>query len=159
MRLLSASTAWFPSWSCTTSLTELLDSSGWIRQRCRSMCWRPVGTRILGSHYRRIGLESTHCGWARLGLLTLSSSLVQSLKTWSDSTLVWLERPRCLNFFFFFQIFFFNSEFFIKKEKEKEEEQNGVILSISNGSTNWVVTKPWIDKNWKLEDWIDKTES
>ena len=21
------------------------------------------------------------------------------------------------------------------------------------------VTEPWIDKNWKLEDWIDKTES
>ena len=36
-------------------------------------------------------------------------------------------------------------------------------------ATNRVVTKPyidknwkledWIDKNWKLEDWIDKTES
>ena len=62
-------------------------------------------------------------------------------------------------FFFFSRFFFFNSEFFIKKEKEKKEEQNGVVLSISNGSTNWVVTKPWIDKNWKLEDWIDKTES
>ena len=21
------------------------------------------------------------------------------------------------------------------------------------------VMEPWIDKNWKLEDWIDKTES
>ena len=34
------------------------------------------------------------------------------------------------------RFFFFNSEFFIKKEKEKKEEQNGVVLSISNGSTN-----------------------
>ena len=61
-------------------------------------------------------------------------------------------------FFFFFSRFFlfsFNSE--LKKEKEKE--QNGGVSSISNGSTNWFVTEPWIDKNWKLEDWIDKTES
>ena len=97
--------------------------SGWIRWRCRSMCWRPVGTQILGSHYHRIGLESTHCGWARLGLLTLSSSLVQSLKTWSNSTLVWLEHLRCLNSFFFsfFLDFFFN---FDLKKKEKKERKS-----------------------------------
>ena len=40
------------------------------------------------------------------------------------------------DFSLFFFFVFFNSEFFIKKEKEKKEEQNGVILSISNGSTN-----------------------
>ena len=26
-------------------------------------------------------------------------------------------------------------------------------------ATNWIVTEPCIEKNWKLEDWIDKTES
>ena len=29
----------------------------------------------------------------------------------------------------------------------------------TNGNTNWVITEPWINKNWKLENWIDKTES
>ena len=37
--------------------------------------------------------------------------------------------------------------------------QNGVILRILTATINWVVTKSYIDKNWKLEDWIDKTES
>ena len=54
-------------------------------------------------------------------------------------------KPAMPQFFFLFSFsrffslslfFFFNSEFFIKKEKEKKEEQNGVVLSISNGSTN-----------------------
>ena len=40
-----------------------------------------------------------------------------------------------------------------KKKNAKRHRFNG-----SNGSTNWVVTEPWIDKNWKLEDWIDKIE-
>ena len=33
--------------------------------------------------------------------------------------------------------------------------QNGVVLV---GLTA-TVTEPWIDKNWKLEDWIDKIEN
>ena len=49
-------------------------------------------------------------------------------------------------FFFFFQI---------KKKKKKK----GVVLGVQSVATNWVVTEPWINKNWKLEDWIDKIES
>ena len=37
--------------------------------------------------------------------------------------------------------------------------QNGVILSILTAVSDWVVTEFYIDKNWKIEDWIDKTES
>ena len=37
--------------------------------------------------------------------------------------------------------------------------QNGVVLGVLMAATNWVVTEPWINKNWKLEDWIEKTES
>ena len=37
--------------------------------------------------------------------------------------------------------------------------QNGVISMGLTVATNKNVTKPYIDKNWKLEDWIDKTES
>ena len=33
--------------------------------------------------------------------------------------------------------------------------QNGVVLV---GLTA-AVMEPWIDKNWKLEDWIDKIEN
>ena len=47
-------------------------------------------------------------------------------------------------FFSRFFLFYFNSEF-IKKKKSK-----------TNGSTNWVVTEPWIDKNWKLETELTK---
>ena len=50
-----------------------------------------------------------------------------------------LAMPQFFFLFFFLDFslfFFFNFEFFIKKKKEKKEEQNGVILSISNGSTN-----------------------
>ena len=58
--------------------------------------------------------------------------------------------------FFRFFLFYFNSKL---KKRKKKREQNGVVSSICNGSTNWAVTELWIDKNWKLEDWIDKTES
>ena len=70
-----------------------------------------------------------------------------------------------ISFLFFFFFFFPDFSYFIfiqnlklKKEKKKKE-QNSIVSSISNGNSNWVVTKPWIDKNWKLEDWIDKTKS
>ena len=58
-------------------------------------------------------------------------------------------------FFFFFKIFLisFNSE--LKKKTHAKRRR----FSGSNGSNNWVVTESWIDKNWKLEDWIDKNES
>ena len=60
-----------------------------------------------------------------------------------------------LFFFFFFLDFFlfsFNSEF--KKKNAKWRRFGGF-----NDNSNWAITKPWIDKNWKLEDWIDKTKS
>ena len=37
--------------------------------------------------------------------------------------------------------------------------QNDVISEVLTAATNWVVTESYIDKNWKLEDWNDKTES
>ena len=37
--------------------------------------------------------------------------------------------------------------------------QNGIVLGVLTATTNYIVTEPWIDKNWKLEDRIDKTES
>ena len=37
--------------------------------------------------------------------------------------------------------------------------QNGVVSVGLMAAINWVVTESYIDKNWKLEDWIDKTES
>ena len=58
-----------------------------------------------------------------------------------------------LIFFFKFFLFSFNSEF-IKKKTAKQ-----CRFKSSNGSTNWVITELWIDKNWKLENWIDKIES
>ena len=37
--------------------------------------------------------------------------------------------------------------------------QNIVVSMGLMTATNRNVTEPYIDKNWKLEDWIDKTES
>ena len=37
--------------------------------------------------------------------------------------------------------------------------QNDVISVGLTIATNRVVTEPYIDKNWKIEDWIDKTKS
>ena len=37
--------------------------------------------------------------------------------------------------------------------------QNGVVSGVLTAATNWVVTESCIDKNRKLEDLIDKTES
>ena len=37
--------------------------------------------------------------------------------------------------------------------------QNVVVSVGLTAATNRNVTKPYIDKNWKLENWIDKTES
>ena len=34
--------------------------------------------------------------------------------------------------------------------------QNGVISMGLTAATNRVVTEPYIDKNWKLEDWNEK---
>ena len=38
----------------------------------------------------------------------------------------------------------------------KKEEKRTVTLIVAH---NWGLMKSCIDKNWKLEDWIDKTES
>ena len=57
--------------------------------------------------------------------------------------------------FFFFGIFLIFFYFWIKKKKI----QNGVVSMGLTAATNRNVTEPYIDKNWKLEDWIDKTES
>ena len=54
-----------------------------------------------------------------------------------------------LNVFVFVFFFFFSN---LKKKK-------GVVSGVLSVATNWVVTEPWINKNWKLQDWIDKIES
>ena len=60
-----------------------------------------------------------------------------------------------LKCFFLKQIFFFyfNSNFFLNKRK------NSAILVTLMAAHNWGLTKSCIDKNWKWEDWIEKTES
>ena len=37
--------------------------------------------------------------------------------------------------------------------------QNYVVSGVLTAATNWIVTESYIDKNRKLEDLIDKTES
>ena len=37
--------------------------------------------------------------------------------------------------------------------------QNNVVLGVLTAAINWVLTESYIYKNWKLENWIDKTES
>ena len=37
--------------------------------------------------------------------------------------------------------------------------QNDVVLVGLTAVVTAAVTEPWIDKIWKLENWIDKTES
>ena len=37
--------------------------------------------------------------------------------------------------------------------------QNGAILEVLTAVTNWVLTESYIEKNWKLNDWNDKTKS
>ena len=58
------------------------------------------------------------------------------------------------SFFSRFFLFSFNYQFFFKKKM-----QNGVVSMGLMAAINWVVMEPYIDKNWKSEDWIDKTES
>ena len=70
-------------------------------------------------------------------------------------------------FFFFFPFFFlffcrfllFSFNFKLFKKRKRKKKQNGVVLGVLTAATNWVVTKSCINKNWKLQDWNDKTES
>ena len=68
--------------------------------------------------------------------------------------------PKCFIFYF---IFIFNNSFFFllipKFMTKKEEAKNDVVLAHLMAASNWSLTKYWIDNNWKLEDWNDKTES
>ena len=61
-----------------------------------------------------------------------------------------------LNVFFFLFLFFwfflFSFNFVLKKK-------NDIVSRVLIVATNWVVTKSCMHKNWKLEDWINKTES
>ena len=62
-------------------------------------------------------------------------------------------RERCFSLiFFYYRFLLFSFNFKLKKKM-----QNGVVLEVLTASTNWIVTESCIDKNWKLEDWIDKT--
>ena len=64
----------------------------------------------------------------------------------------------CFMFFFLIIIllFYFNSKF---KKNEKKPHAKWHHFGGFNGSSNRFVTEPWMDKNWKLEDWINKSES
>ena len=37
--------------------------------------------------------------------------------------------------------------------------QNDIVSVGLTAATNKVVMEPYIDKNWKIENWIDKTKS
>ena len=56
-------------------------------------------------------------------------------------------------FFFFFSDFSFNSELKKKKPHAKWLRLVGLMETVTE-----TVMESWIDKNWKLEDWIDKIE-
>ena len=59
-----------------------------------------------------------------------------------------------LNVFFYFSFF---PKFSFKFEKKKKNHmQNGVILVGLTAAFTTAVTEPWINKNWKLEDWNEK---
>ena len=92
--------------------------------------------------------------------------------SWRDNT---PGRGITLNVFFFFFLFFFFFffsdfscfllilKYLLKKKKKNNSnnnnthtKQNDVTLVVSTESTNWVVTKPCINKNWKLENWNEK---
>ena len=59
-----------------------------------------------------------------------------------------------LFFIFIFSNFSFNFELKKKKPHAKWRRRVSLIAIVTQA-----VTEPWIDKNWKLDDWIDKTES
>ena len=64
---------------------------------------------------------------------------------------------RSLSCFLSFLFFFFS--FFPNKKKKKKPTWKWRRFGVFNASSNRPLTEPWIEKNWKLEDWIDKTES
>ena len=64
-------------------------------------------------------------------------------------------RERCFSLIFIIIDFCY----FLLISNLKKKMQNGVVSRVLTASTNWIVTESCIDKNWKLEDWIDKTES
>ena len=68
-------------------------------------------------------------------------------------------REKIYGFFFFFSFFPDFSYFLLITNFSLKKMQNGVVSVGLMAAINWVVTEPYIDKNWKLEDWIDKTES
>ena len=66
------------------------------------------------------------------------------------------------NFFFFTFFSFFLLIPKKKKKKEKKnkvEEQNDVVSVTLTAAHNLDLMESYIDKNWKLEYWIDKTEN
>ena len=56
-------------------------------------------------------------------------------------------------FFFLFSVFY---RFFFKFWKKKKKKENGVVSVILMAAHNWGLIESYINKNWKLEDWIDK---
>ena len=61
--------------------------------------------------------------------------------------------------------FFFSFSFFLKKKKsfnyeikKKKKPKQGRFEPLME-NTNRALTEGYIEKNWKLEDWNDKTES
>ena len=62
-------------------------------------------------------------------------------------------------YYYFLQIFLFFFKFQNLLIKKKKKNQNNIVLAQLTAAPNWVLTESCIDKNWKLENWNDKTES
>ena len=103
----------------------------WASARCS--CWVPssLSMAAVDSVDRERGESREQGGWG------------WRVEDWKD-----LPVP-----FFFSQAFFFNflliTKIIFKKKKKAK----------FNGSSNWDLTKYYIDKNWNLEEWNDKTQS
>ena len=70
------------------------------------------------------------------------------------------ELKKTVFFSFSFSFFFPDFSYFLSITNfSLKKMQNGVVSMGLMAAINWVVTESYIDKNWKLEDWIDKTES
>ena len=121
-----------------------------LRRRLNWMDWQPA------RWWRRLRRLRSSRGSLISRLLTPVAPLLwfcrntRRLRLWR---LQWWSFP--LIFFFFFKIFLLIPN--IKKKKKPYAKQHRLVGLTA--TVTEAVTEPWIDKNWKLEDWIDKTES
>ena len=59
----------------------------------------------------------------------------------------------------FFLSFFFFTDFFLIPKLKKNNNNKKKNKKLKMAAHNWGLTESYFDRNWKLEVWIDKTES